>query len=105
MTDSHRAPSPSGDDRVVERLVPAWLAEAAGSGSPMADRARRDWERGRLSPEAAEDLADWVTARVTDTAFNADKEPDPAARVRVSVADKAAVHRWLAARGHRLDAT
>lgn len=102
MTGSQRDPSPSADAQVVERLVPAWLAEAARSGSPTAEEDRRGWEQRRLSSEAARELADWVTARVTDTAFNADKAPDAAGPARISVADKAAVHRWLAAQGHTL---
>ncbi|MET9323436.1 hypothetical protein ABZX75_25075 [Streptomyces sp. NPDC003038] len=100
MTESPRTPSPSADEQVVERLVPAWLAEAARNSSPTAEEARRDWGRRRLSSEAARELADWVTARVTDTAFNEDEGPTPDGPVRISVADKAAVHRWLAAHGH-----
>lgn len=103
MTGSERNASSSADDaQVVERLVPEWLAEAARSGSPTAEQARQEWERRRFSSEAARELADWVTARVTDTAFNADKAPAPAEQARISVADKAAVHRWLAAQGHTL---
>ncbi|MEW2067684.1 hypothetical protein [Streptomyces sp. NPDC007346] len=86
---------------MTERLVPAWLNEAARNDSPTAEEAGRDWERRRLSPAAARELSDWVTARVTDTAFNEDEGPDTGgAAVRISVADKAAVHRWLAAQGH-----
>ncbi|MGW0394639.1 hypothetical protein ACWDYJ_27895 [Streptomyces sp. NPDC003042] len=104
MTDSPRTspstPSPSADEQVVERLVPVWLAEATRNGSPTAEEAGRDWARRRLSSEAARELADWVTARVTDTAFNQDKRPSSDGPPRITVADKAAVHRWLAAQGH-----
>ncbi|MGW0366139.1 hypothetical protein [Streptomyces sp. NPDC002990] len=100
MTESAKTPSPSADEQVVERLVPVWLAEAARNNSPTAEKAGRDWDGRRLSSEAARELADWVTARVTDTAFNADEGPVPDGPVRISVADKAAVHRWLTAQGH-----
>ncbi|GAA2431558.1 hypothetical protein [Streptomyces macrosporus] len=101
MNDSARTPATaSADERVVERLVPVWLEEAAGYDARAAGRARQEWERRRLSPDTARELADWVTARVTDTGFNEDEGPAPDGPVRVSVADKAAVHRWLAAHGH-----
>lgn len=77
-----------------------WLDEAAGNDSPSAAEARRDWEQHRLSPDAARELSDWVTARVTDTAFNEDEGPDTGGAMRISVADKAAVHRWLAGQGY-----
>jgi len=101
MNDSARTPSAaSADERVVERLVPVWLEEAARHDAEAARRARQEWQRGRLSSETARELADWVTARVTDTGFNEDEGPTPDGPVRVSVADKTAVHRWLAAHGH-----
>ncbi|MEU9305865.1 hypothetical protein [Streptomyces sp. NPDC048269] len=103
MTESADAPSPSPDEQVVERLVPVWLAEAARNHSPTAAEGSRDWKSRRLSSEAARELSDWVIARVTDTAFNEDESPSPAApedAARISVADKAAVHRWLTAHGH-----
>ncbi|QGV76945.1 hypothetical protein [Streptomyces ficellus] len=90
----------TADERVAERLVPAWLEEAARHDPRAAERARAEWERGSLSAGAARELADWVTARVTDTGFNQDEGPTPDGPVRISVADKAAVHRWLAAQGH-----
>ncbi|NBM21042.1 hypothetical protein [Streptomyces sp. GC420] len=103
MTDSSRASSDSAtDQQVIDRLVPAWLEEAAQYEANAVDAARKGWQKGRLSPEAARELADWVTARVTDTGFNADKESSQQGAVRVSVADKAAVHRWLTAHGHQV---
>lgn len=101
MTESADVPAPSPDEQVVERLVPVWLAEAARHHSPTAAETSRDGKSRRLSTEAARELADWVTARVTDTAFNEDEGPAaPEQAARISVADKAAVHRWLAAHGH-----
>lgn len=103
MTSSAQSSSSSSspsDEEVTERLVPVWLDEAARNGSPTAEEAGRDWEERRLSAAAARELSDWVTARVTDTAFNEDEGPDTGRAVRISVADKAAVHRWLAAQGH-----
>ncbi|MFI6105176.1 hypothetical protein ACIRD2_32825 [Streptomyces sp. NPDC093595] len=101
MSESaHHSATPSQDQQVADRLVPVWLEEAARYDERAAGEARRGWEEGRLSPDAARELADWVTARVTDTAFNADEGPAPEGRVRVSVADKTAVHRWLAAQGY-----
>lgn len=90
----------AADERVVERLVPAWLEEAARHDARAAEEAREAWRRGSLSAETARELADWVTARVTDTGFNQDEGPAPDGPVRISVADKAAVHRWLAAQGY-----
>ncbi|MEU1891432.1 hypothetical protein [Streptomyces pristinaespiralis] len=95
-TGSH-APS---DEEVAMRLVPVWLAEAARNDAGAAERAGHEWESRALSEESARELAAWVTARVTDTGFNTDKGPAPDAPARVSVADKTAVHRWLAAHGH-----
>ncbi|WP_344633695.1 hypothetical protein [Streptomyces glaucosporus] len=101
MNDSAHTPAAApSDEQVVERLVPVWLEEAARHDERMAGRAGREWEEGRLSSETARELADWVTARVTDTGFNEDEGPAPGGPVRVSVADKTAVHRWLAAHGH-----
>ncbi|MEU7278327.1 hypothetical protein AB0A69_05980 [Streptomyces sp. NPDC045431] len=88
------------DEEVAERLVPVWLEEAARFEPRAAEDARRGWEQGRLSPAAARELADWVTARVTETAFNRDEGPSRHGPPHVSVADKAAVHRWLAAQGY-----
>ncbi|MDG9700751.1 hypothetical protein [Streptomyces sp. DH37] len=93
-------PADPADERVAERLVPVWLEEAARYDAGAAERAGRDWKQGRLSSEAARELADWVTARVTDTGFNEDEGPAPDGPAHISVADKAAVHRWLAARGY-----
>ncbi|MEU9981766.1 hypothetical protein [Streptomyces sp. NPDC050856] len=101
MTDSARTPTtPPSDRAVAERLVPVWLDEAARYDARAAEAARQDWEQGRLSADAARELADWVTARVTDTGFNEDEGPTPKGPARVTVADKAAVHRWLADQGH-----
>ncbi|WP_256106362.1 hypothetical protein [Streptomyces sp. ODS05-4] len=94
------APDPQEDRRTVERLVPLWLDEAARHDRAAADAARREWEDGALSAESARVLADWATARVTDTAFNEDEGPRREGPARIDVGDKAAVHRWLAAQGH-----
>ncbi|MBN3929915.1 hypothetical protein IQ279_09725 [Streptomyces verrucosisporus] len=102
MNDSPSTP-PAGDpadEQAVRRLVPVWLEEAARHDAEAAGRARQEWEQGRLSSDGARELADWVTARVTDTGFNEDEGPSRQGPAHVSVADKAAVHRWLAARGH-----
>ncbi|MFF8288808.1 hypothetical protein ACF068_06180 [Streptomyces sp. NPDC016309] len=88
------------DEQVVERLVPVWLEEAARHDARAAEDAREGWRRGDLSAESARELADWVTARVTATGFNEDEGPAPDGPAPISVADKAAVHRWLAARGY-----
>ncbi|GHE35666.1 hypothetical protein GCM10018785_01640 [Streptomyces longispororuber] len=101
MTESTPAPTHTpSDQQVVERLVPAWLAEAAEHAPRAADHAEQAWREGRLSADAARELADWATARVTDTAFNEDEGPVREGHTRVTVADKEAVHRWLRARGH-----
>ncbi|MFI8192348.1 hypothetical protein ACIF8T_26785 [Streptomyces sp. NPDC085946] len=92
--------SPQDDVRVVERLVPLWLEETGRHDTEAARRAREGWEQGSLPPDTAQDLAHWVTARVTDTAFNEDEGPDVDGPARITPADKEAVHRWLAAQGH-----
>ncbi|MEV0638314.1 hypothetical protein AB0I77_25895 [Streptomyces sp. NPDC050619] len=92
--------APLAERQVVERLVPAWLEETERHDRPAAHEARAGWERGSLSGRAAGDLANWVTARVTDTAFNEDEGPHVEGRVRITPADKEAVHRWLRAQGH-----
>lgn len=97
---AHTPQSPSADREVVERLVPVWLAEAARNDTVAAEERQREWARHSLSADSARELADWATARVTDTAFNEDEGPSPEGPARVTVADKAAVHRWLAAEGH-----
>ncbi|MEV6684778.1 hypothetical protein AB0N28_05485 [Streptomyces sp. NPDC051130] len=103
MSESGEESSALSDEQVVERLVPVWLREARVHGSPTAEEAGKDWEHHRrLSGEAARELADWVTARVTDTAFNEDEGPTQTGPTRISVSDKSAVHRWLTAQGHRL---
>ncbi|WP_055590825.1 hypothetical protein [Peterkaempfera griseoplana] len=93
---------PSRDAGTAARLIPLWLAEAAENDPRTAEAYRRAWEDGgRVLPEAAQELADWTTARVTDTGFNEDEgpiRPGP----RITVADKEAVHRWLRAGGHRV---
>lgn len=103
MTDSSHTPSdPTADQQVVDRLVPVWLEEAAQHDADAAREAGEGWEKGRLSSDAARELADWVTARVTDTGFNEDEGPSQDGPAHVSVADKAAVHRWLTAHGHEV---
>jgi hypothetical protein len=86
--------------RTVERLVSAWLEETERYDSAAAREARTGWERGSLPDRSAEDLATWVTARVTDTAFNEDEGPQTEGPVRITPADKDTVHRWLRAQGH-----
>ncbi|MEG8280414.1 hypothetical protein [Streptomyces sp. AHA2] len=84
----------------VERLVRAWLAETEHHDHDAAGEARAGWERGFLTEPAAQDLATWVTARVTDTAFNEDEGPHVGGDVRITPADKDTVHRWLRSQGH-----
>ncbi|MEU4035217.1 hypothetical protein [Streptomyces collinus] len=43
-----------------------------------------------------------MTARITDTGFNEDEGPDVDGPARITPADKASVHRWPAAQGHRV---
>ncbi|WP_217169223.1 hypothetical protein [Streptomyces sp. AC512_CC834] len=88
------------DRRTVERLVAAWLAETERHDTEAAGEARDGWERGALSEQAAQDLATWVTARVTDTGFTEDEGPYVAGPVRITPSDKDTVHDWLRARGH-----
>lgn len=102
MSDSGEESAARSDEQVIERLVPVWLREARSHDSPASRGAGKDWEHRRLSAEAASELADWVTARVTDTAFNEEDGPSRTGPARISVSDKAAVHRWLAAHGHHL---
>ncbi|MFF3500540.1 hypothetical protein [Streptomyces sp. NPDC003247] len=99
--DTHR-PAPTGERRTVDRLVEAWLAETERHDAAAAREARAGWERGTLPDRSAQDLAHWVTARVTDTAFNEDEGPWIGAAVRITPADKETVHRWLKDRGHRI---
>ncbi|MDL5205661.1 hypothetical protein [Streptomyces sp. ALI-76-A] len=103
---SEHQPAPSTEHAeeyaVVERLVPAWLEETERHDAAAAREARAGWERGSLPAGAAEDLAHWVTARVTDTGFNEDEGPHVDGSVRITPADKEAVHRWLTAQGHPL---
>lgn len=82
--------------------MPVWLREAKSHEASAAREAERDWKDGRLSPAAARELADWVTARVTETAFNEDEGPTPSGPAHISVSDKSAVHRWLTTQGHDL---
>ncbi|MFJ6071268.1 hypothetical protein ACIQFU_10560 [Streptomyces sp. NPDC093065] len=101
MSDEHtrQGTGPDGG-RTVERLVAAWLAETEEHDSVAAAEARDGWERGALSERAAQDLATWVTARVTDTGFSEDEGPYVEGPVRITPADKDTVHAWLRARGH-----
>ncbi|MEU0743591.1 hypothetical protein [Streptomyces sp. NPDC006134] len=98
--DGRRTGGP--DRRTVERLVAAWLTETERYDRAAAREARTGWEHGSLPDRAAQDLATWVTARVTDTAFNEDEGPHVGGAVRITPADKEAVHRWLRARGHEV---
>ncbi|MFJ1967576.1 hypothetical protein ACIO93_02795 [Streptomyces sp. NPDC087903] len=82
--------------------MPVWLEEAAEHRSEAAQAPTTTWKQGELSPDAARELADRVTARVTHTGFNEDEGPTHDGPTRVTVADKEAVHRWLAAQGHDL---
>ncbi|MEU5362080.1 hypothetical protein ABZ354_00975 [Streptomyces sp. NPDC005925] len=101
MTDDERDRMPSPDDaRVVERLVPIWLEETERHDPDAARRAREGLREGPLSPDSARDLAHWVTARITDTAFNEDEGPDVEGPARITPADKSAVLRWLVDHGH-----
>ncbi|MCC8450158.1 hypothetical protein [Streptomyces rochei] len=84
----------------VERLVAAWLAETERHDPAAAAEARAGWERGALPERAAQDLATWVTARITDTGFTEDEGPYVEGDVRITPADKDTVRDWLRARGH-----
>ncbi|MET9160869.1 hypothetical protein ABZX56_24320 [Streptomyces parvulus] len=90
----------SEDRRTVERLVAAWLAETERHDAGAARKARTGWEEGALSEAAAQDLATWVTARVTDTGFTEDEGPYVEGPVRITPGDKDTVHVWLRERGH-----
>ncbi|MEV5758451.1 hypothetical protein ACIQHU_14940 [Streptomyces tendae] len=101
MSDERmRQRTDSADRRTVERLVAAWLAETERHDPAAAGEARDGWEREALSDRSAQDLAIWVTARVTDTGFTEDEGPYVAGPVRITPADKDTVHAWLRARGH-----
>ncbi|MDG9719618.1 hypothetical protein [Streptomyces sp. DH24] len=101
MTDNEQDRKPSPDDaRIVERLVPIWLEETQRHDPDAAHRARDGWREGSLPPDSARDLAHWVTARITDTAFNEDEGPDVNGPARITPADKSAVLRWLDDHGH-----
>lgn len=102
MNSEKQQPAPSEDRRTVERLVAAWLEETERHDRAAAREARTGWERGSLPAGSAQDLAHWVTARVTDTAFNEDEGPRVEGPVRITPADKETVHRWLADQGHRI---
>lgn len=95
-------PAPPEERRTVERLVAAWLEETERHDRVAAREARTGWERGSLPARSAQDLAHWVTARVTHTAFNEDEGPHVEGPVRITPADKETVHRWLTAQGHRI---
>ncbi|MFE9628228.1 hypothetical protein [Streptomyces sp. NPDC006527] len=104
MNSEHQQqPAPSSEERrTVERLVEAWLEETERHDRAAAREARTGWERGALPDRSALDLAHWVTARVTDTAFNEDEGPHVEGAVRITPADKETVHRWLTGQGHRI---
>ncbi|MDQ1050755.1 hypothetical protein [Streptomyces sp. V4I2] len=99
--DTQQQTSPE-ERRIVERLVPVWLEETERHDSAAAREARTGWERGSLSDRSAQDLAHWVTARVTDTGFNEEEGPQVEGPARITPADKETVHRWLTAHGHRI---
>ncbi|MFI6033576.1 hypothetical protein ACIBBD_05220 [Streptomyces sp. NPDC051315] len=101
-SEDKQQPAASEDRRTVERLVAAWLEETERHDRDAAREARAGWERGSLPAGSAQDLAHWVTARVTDTAFNQDEGPQVAGAVRITPADKETVHRWLTGQGHRI---
>ncbi|MGA5701004.1 hypothetical protein [Peterkaempfera bronchialis] len=102
LSADHPSADHASDAGTAARLVPLWLAEAAEDDPQAAEAARRAWQdTGRLPPETAQELADWVTARVTDTGFNQDEGPTRPGP-RITVADKEAVHRWLRGQGHRV---
>ncbi|MFV0137766.1 hypothetical protein ACLGIH_32025 [Streptomyces sp. HMX87] len=100
MNTNDRQHSGADERRTVERLVSAWLAETERHDDAAAREARVGWEQGSLSPRAAEDLATWVTARVTDTGFNEDEGPQVEGPLRITPADKDTVHDWLRSQGH-----
>ncbi|MFJ8546155.1 hypothetical protein ACIRFH_29955 [Streptomyces sp. NPDC093586] len=100
MNDKHERQQDDAARRTVERLVAAWLEETGRHDPAAARRARAGWERGALPEGAAQDLATWVTARITDTGFTEDEGPYVEGPVRISPSDKDAVHGWLRAHGH-----
>ncbi|KAF3469248.1 hypothetical protein [Streptomyces sp. Tu 3180] len=99
---AHDQETSGTDQQVVDRLVPVWLQEMERHDAGAARRVRASWDSGTLPEETARDLMTWVTARITDTGFNEDEGPDVTGPARITPADKESVHRWLAARGHRL---
>ncbi|MET8568807.1 hypothetical protein [Streptomyces sp. NPDC004783] len=98
--DGHGRQRDDEERGTVERLVAAWLEETARHDPAAAETARAGWERGALPDRSAQDLATWVTARVTDTGFSEDEGPYIESPVRITPADKDTVHAWLRARGH-----
>lgn len=100
MDDNDRQQIGDQQRGTVERLVRAWLAETEHNDHDAVGEARAGWEQGSLPEPAAQDLATWVTARVTDTAFNEDEGPHVESNVRITPADKDTVHRWLRSQGH-----
>ncbi|MFE2051133.1 MULTISPECIES: hypothetical protein [unclassified Streptomyces] len=102
MDDKQQQPTGPEDRRTVERLVTAWLAETEQHDRAAAREARAGWEGGALPERAAQDLATWVTARITDTGFTEDEGPYVEGPVRITPADKETVHDWLRARGHQV---
>ncbi|MFB0621123.1 hypothetical protein [Streptomyces sp. AGS-58] len=102
MTAHEGQDPPRSDRQTVDRLLPVWLEEMERHDPSAAQRVRKDWEGGSLTEDTAQDLATWVTARITDTGFNDDEGPEVDGPARITPADKESVHRWLAARGHRV---
>ncbi|MFJ7149121.1 hypothetical protein ACIQVT_13105 [Streptomyces sp. NPDC100445] len=100
---AHEEQDPARSDRrTVDRLLPVWLEEMEQNDPEAARRVRADWGSGSLTEDTAQDLATWVTARITDSAFNDDEGPEVDGPARITPADKESVHRWLAARGHHV---
>ncbi|AYN43099.1 hypothetical protein D9753_34210 [Streptomyces dangxiongensis] len=100
---AHEGREPSRSDRqTVDRLLPVWLEEMERHDPAAAHRVREDWKGGSLTEDTAQDLATWVTARITDTGFNDDEGPEVDGPARITPADKESVHRWLAAQGHHV---
>ncbi|MEU9595072.1 hypothetical protein ACGF7W_27055 [Streptomyces sp. NPDC048219] len=100
MNEQQGRQQDDADRRTVERLVAAWLEETGRHDPAAAREAREGWERGTLPERAAQDLATWVTARITDTGFSEDEGPYVEGPVRISPSDKETVRSWLRDRGH-----
>ncbi len=100
MNDKHTRRTAAEERETVERLVAAWLAETERHDAGAAREARAGWERGALTDRAAQDLATWVTARITDTGFSEDEGPYVEGPVRITPSDKDTVHALLRGQGY-----